>query len=306
MGTHSIAVIGGCNIDISATAFMPLIDGDSNPGEVQVTLGGVGRNVAENLTRLKHRVSLVSALGGDQFTELLRDRARAVGFDMTLSAVDMSMKNSIYVCVNQPDGEMNIAVSDMRVCELLTPAYLSLFITHLEQYDAIALDANIPQETIAYLADNCHAPMYADTVSSQKALRLKSILPHLHTLKTNRIEAQLLTGMKVREMDEVKACADKLHEIGVKQVFITLGADGAFASNGQEQLVMPSVATNIVNTTGCGDSFFSGVIAASLDALPLSEILHYGLCMSAICATERSAVAQSMSLKRLKAELDKQ
>ena len=63
----TIAVVGGCNIDINATSSSPLIFQDSNPGCVQTSLGGVGRNIGENLVRLGHKVSLLAPLGKDHF-----------------------------------------------------------------------------------------------------------------------------------------------------------------------------------------------------------------------------------------------
>lgn len=301
MKEHLITVVGGCNIDLNATSLAPLVSGDSNPGTVTTALGGVGRNIAENLARLRQRVSFMTAIGEDHFTPIIEAHARACGYDMSLSAHDKRYQNSTYLCVNEPSGEMSVAVNDMRICELLTPAFLEARLPHLSCAEAVVLDANLPEDTINYAAEHISAPIFVDSVSSKKAEKLIGALPRLHTIKTNRIEAQVLAGMEIHNMDDVRDCAKRLHDKGVKQVFITLGAQGAFASNGRETLTMPSLAHDIVNTTGCGDAFFAGVVASTLDKLPLEGILLTGLQMAALCATDSSAVAQSLTPEALRA-----
>lgn len=65
---NQIAVVGGCNIDISATSYTFLIEEDSNPGYVKTTLGGVGRNIAENLLLLGYPVSMITPLSRVPFS----------------------------------------------------------------------------------------------------------------------------------------------------------------------------------------------------------------------------------------------
>ena len=303
MQTHQITVVGGCNIDISATSYLPLVAADSNPGQVKLTLGGVGRNVAENLARLSQSVTFLSALGGDQFADLLQRHARTVGYDMSQCAYDPDMQNSVYICINEPSGEMSVAVNDMSVCELITPDFMARQLPHLNRSEAVVLDMNLPESTVEYIAEHCDAPLFADTVSTKKALRLKRVLPHIHTLKTNRIEAQLLTGMEIADMTDVPKCVEALHAAGVQQVMLTLGADGAYASDGKQSITLPSFAHNIKNTTGCGDAFFAGIVASTLEKLSLAEALRHGLAMAAICATEAGAVSQTITVNKLQAFL---
>lgn len=299
MTQHTIVVVGGSNIDASATSFAPLVGGDSNPGFIRFSLGGVGRNVAENLARLGQRVSLVTAHGEDHFTEILTRHAQTVGYDVSQSAYCAAMPNSVYICVNDPEGEMSVAVNDMRVCEKITPAFLEPRLSRFADAEAVVLDANIPEDSIDLLARGCSAPLFADTVSTRKALRLAGSLPRLDTLKTNRLEAPLLTGIAIDGRDDVRRSADKLHAMGVRQVLITMGADGAFASDGKDALFMPSLVRDAVNTTGCGDAFFAGVVASTLEREPLPEVLMNGLGMAALCALDRNAVSQSVTAERL-------
>ena len=75
----SVAVVGGVNVDIAGTRDTKLLSGDSNPGRVTVTLGGVGRNIAENLSRLGNRVQLITALGGDAHAARVQESCESLG-----------------------------------------------------------------------------------------------------------------------------------------------------------------------------------------------------------------------------------
>ena len=92
----SIAVVGGVNIDVGARSFSPLVSGDSNPGVICSSLGGVGRNIAHNLALLGADVTLVTALGGDDGARRVRENCRSLGIDLrgTLTAPDASTGRS--------------------------------------------------------------------------------------------------------------------------------------------------------------------------------------------------------------------
>ena len=64
-----VTVIGGSNMDIQGFPNNPLVMKDSNPGKVDISMGGVGRNIAENLSRLDVNTKLISAMGNDLYVK---------------------------------------------------------------------------------------------------------------------------------------------------------------------------------------------------------------------------------------------
>ena len=93
------------------------------------------------------------------------------------------------------------------------------------------VDTNIPAESIAWLAENVRLPIFADPVSTAKAEKLRPVLGRLHTLKPNRIEAELLSGVAITDEASLRAAADALLATGLHRVFISLGGDGVFAAD---------------------------------------------------------------------------
>lgn len=295
MNRHRITVIGASNIDISATALDALQYGDSNPGKVVTGLGGVGRNIAENLARLGQDVRLITAYGSDAFARLLKQHAQDVGMDVSQSITAPHFSSSVYICINSADGEMAVAVNDMDVCSLLNPAWLSSRMDIINQTEALVLDANLSEEALAYAAQNCRVKVFAESVSAPKAVRLRPILAHVTGLKANRLECELLTGIPISCRADVERAANALHASGVQFVFITLGKHGAFASDGLVSVFLPPMNRSPLNTTGCGDALYAGCIAACLDGADCRGVLRMGLASAAVCAASPHAVSPDIS-----------
>jgi len=299
MSSHVITVIGGSNVDISATSQASVIPGDSNPGAIQLGFGGVGRNIAENLVRLSQDVQLITAYGDDSFSTLLQAQAAEIGLDISMSLQKAQGASSVYVCVNQPDGEMIMAVSDMEICNWVTPDHLMAHWDTILKSELVIMDTNLPEDTILYIAKNCKAPLFAETVSTKKVIRLKSALHMLQGIKTNRSEAELLVGFPIRTVEDAKSAAMILHDMGVSIVMITMGSHGALIKDSKKLCWMPPMLNTFINTTGCGDAFFAGAAYAWLEGLNCLSMLRYGLGMAALCAADRNSVASGVSPRSL-------
>ena len=179
-------VCGGANIDIGAHSFAPLRDRDSNPGRVELSLGGVGRNIAHNMRLLGVPTYLLTAIGGDSRALQIEQSCRELGIDLSHALRVPDGRTSTYVFVGGSDGDMAIAVSDMEICEKLTPDYFVSQLDLLNGAAAVVIDANLPRGSIAYLTEHCTAPIFIDPVSTVKAEKLRGLLARVHTLKPNR------------------------------------------------------------------------------------------------------------------------
>ena len=232
-------VCGGVNIDIGAHSFAPLRDRDSNPGRVELSLGGVGRNIAHNMRLLGVPTYLLTAVGGDSRASQVEESCKELGIDLSHALRVPDGRTSTYVFVGDSDGDMAVAVSDMEICEKLTPDYFASQKELLDGAAAVVVDANLPRKSIAYLVEHCAAPLFVDPVSTVKAEKLQGLLSHVHTLKPNRIEAELLSGVKITDNATLHQAAQALLDQGVQRVFLSLGGDGVFAAQQGETHLEP-------------------------------------------------------------------
>lgn len=272
-----VSVIGGANVDMSATLNDAFIAADSNPGHVEVGYGGVARNIAHNLALLGARTQLLTVFGGDLFGGLLHDYCKQQGIDVHLSDRENSQRSGIYLCLNNHSGEMIAAVADTEIIRTITPEWLAKRSGELNLSDYIVADTNITEDSIRWLMENVTAPLFIDGVSTTKAHRVvnalrKAKLPYLHTLKLNLKEA-----LAVTETATYADAAQQLLDLGVAHVYITLGAEGVYCRNAAEEKLFPALPGEIVNTTGAGDAFLAGVIYAHMKKIAFPQTAQYGL-----------------------------
>ncbi|MBP0963549.1 MAG: winged helix-turn-helix transcriptional regulator, partial [Oscillospiraceae bacterium] len=195
-GSYAV-VVGGVNVDIGGRSVAPLVNSDSNPGTVTVSLGGVGRNIAHNMSLMGVDVRMLTAFGDDIHGSRIAASCSELGIDLSHALRIAGAATSTYLYIADHQGEMALAISDMDICKKITPAYLATKLALLQNAQVVVVDANLPEETLRYLAENCTAPIFCDPVSTVKAEKLKGILDKIHTLKPNRIEASLLAGVPV-------------------------------------------------------------------------------------------------------------
>lgn len=301
-GTYAV-VVGGVNIDICGKSFAPLVAEDSNPGTVSMSLGGVGRNIAHNLSLMGTDVRMLTAYGDDLHGQKVAVSCSELGIDLSHALRLSGEATSTYLYLTNEKGEMALAVSDMSVCSKITPAYLSSNLALLQNAQVIVCDANIPAESLVYLAENCNVPIFCDPVSTIKAEKLRPILGKLHTLKPNRLEAELLSGVPIHNKADVETAAKVLLETGLRRVFISLGADGCYGATQTEQAWMPNFPTNMVNTTGCGDAFMAALVWAYLEGTDLQGTLKAGLAAASIAIETQETINPAMSATLLKSRI---
>ena len=299
------AVVGGVNMDVGGRPAAPLRAADSNPGRVRTSLGGVGRNIAHNMALLGVDTRMITVLGDDLYAQRIAASCAELGIDLSKALRVPGEATSTYLYIADERGDMALAVSDMEIYRLLTPAVLTARLAWINTAQLLVLDTNIPAESIEWLCTHVQVPIFADPVSAAKAEKLRPVLGRLHTLKPNRLEAELLSGVKIRDEQSVHRAADKLLESGLHRVFLSLGADGVLAADREKRLRLPAVKDGIVNTTGSGDAFMAALVWAWLRGTDLAGSVRAGMAASAIAMASAETVNPAMSAKALLDQIEK-
>lgn len=298
------AVVGGVNIDIGGRSLKPLVAKDSNPGKVTMSLGGVGRNIAHNMSLLGVDVRFLTAFGDDLYAQRIAASCGELGIDISHALQVPGGATPTYLFLNDFDGDMALAMSDMEICERITPKYLAANLPVLNNAQLIVTDTNIPAQSLAYLAEHCAAPIFADPVSTAKAGKLKPILGRLHTIKPNRIEAELLSGVKITDEDSLREAAQTLLATGLHRVFISLGTDGVFAADHKEMLLQPCFSAEMRNATGAGDAFMAALAWAYLEGTDLTQTAKAAAAAAAIAVEGSETINPVLSAESVRKRMD--
>ena len=296
-------VIGGVNMDIGGTSNQALRAEDSNPGKVRMSLGGVGRNIAHNMSLLGVDTRMLTAFGDDLYAQKIAASCGELGIDISRSLQVPGGATSTYLFIADQNGDMAVAVSDMDIYAHLTPAFLASRAPLLNNAQVVVMDTNIPAESIAWVAEHINLPIFVDPVSTVKAEKLRPILGKLHTLKPNRLEAELLSGVTITDDASLNRAADILLETGLRRVFISLGGDGVFAADHNSRCHLPCLPGKMVNTTGCGDAFMAAIVWAYLEGTDLENTAKAGLAASSIAMESAETINSDMSVDALRQRL---
>ena len=301
-----VCVIGGANVDIHGAAYQPLRLRDSNPGSVHVSPGGVARNVAENLARLGVDCLLVTAVGKDPHGEMLLAHGREAGIDMRYVQELDAAPTSTYLAVLDRCGDMQVAVADMDIMDQLTATRLQPLRNAIGQSSLLVIDSNLSDDALAWVVNAFpdHV-IFADTVSTAKAMRLKPYLGTLHTLKTNPAEAEALTGFDARSRADLDRMADWIHAQGVQQLFLTRSEKGLFYSTADERghVVLEREGNGVTSTTGAGDAFLAALVYARLQDWPIEGTLQFAGAAAQLTVEHRSPSSPALSLTAIERAL---
>ena len=292
-----VAVAGGINVDICGKSLGPLIPADSNPGRVRLSLGGVGRNVAHNLCLLGVRTLMLTALAEDGWGAAVRGGCAAAGIELSHAKTVPGAATSTYLAIEGPEGDMALALCDNALARAIDPAYLESRLELLNGAAAVVLDTNLTEEALRFLARRVTAPLFADPVSVTKAEKLRPILGRLHTLKPNRLEAELLSGVEIRDRNSLELAAAKLLSTGLRRVCVSLGSAGVYCAWDTERCLAPCPETRLVNASGGGDAMMAGFVRAFLDGLPIDQAARFALACSSLAVESPDTVNPALTLE---------
>lgn len=299
-----VCVIGGSNIDIQGFPKNKLIMHDSNIGQVKISLGGVGRNIAENLARLGVETRLISAVGDDPYGHMILDEARSIGMDMSESLVLKGEQTSTYLSILDETSDMAVAIAHMDSIDRMTPEFIRSKRGLIDNAQLVICDTNLPYDVLETLVNTFRkTDFFLDTVSTAKSAKVKPLIGKFHTIKPNKLEAEILSGITIATEADMEKAARILHDQGVKRVFISLGADGVFVSDEGKAARYQASPVKMINATGAGDAFMAGLACAYTLGKSTKEASYMAMAAAAIALAHEDTINPAMSLEKINEKL---
>jgi len=251
-----IAVVGSANVDLTTfTQQFP------KPGETifgqkfDLGFGGKGANQAAAARLCDAEVFMVARVGDDLFGAATIKNFEKLGIDAKhVKQVD-GVSSGVAPIFVDPSGQNRIIVVK-GANDKLMPDDVDAASDVLKSADCIVLQFEIPLETVYYTIQFAHKngvrcllnPAPAQPVDLKAVANLDYFVP-------NESEAENISGLPVRTVDDAKKCAEKLLAGGVRRVIITLGANGALLAGKEGMDHVPAFNVQTVDSTGAGDAF---------------------------------------------------
>jgi pseudouridine kinase len=297
-----VLVVGAAGIDSKGKANTPLVLGTSTPGIVRVSVGGVARNIADNLTRLGTEAVLLSAVGKDGSGKRILNNAAEVGINTKFCLISDKHRTSAYLAVLDEHGNLVMSVDDMEILSCLTPRFINQKRDLIEDAAMVVLDSNLPKETIVTLirvAQRYKVPVCADPTSISLATKLKPLLSQIYMVTPNVAEAQVLCDCTIEDENEAIAAARYLVSAGVEIAIVTLAEEGVVYATANSSGHIPAVATEIVDSTGASDALTATIIFGLLNDIPIDEAVRLAASAAALTLSCTDTVCEDLSLELL-------
>jgi ribokinase len=255
-----IAVVGSLNTDL--TTFTDVFP---RPGETlfgksfDLGFGGKGANQAVAARLCGAEVMMVAKVGRDLFGEATIKNLASFGIDIQHVHIVDGVSTGVAPIFVEPGGQNRIIVVK-GANDLLTPADVDAAAAELRHVQTIILQFEIPLDTVYHTIRFAKARGIRCIVNPAPALPASiTDLCAADYFIPNETEAELISGLPVRSIEEAKACASALLARGFGRVLITLGARGSLLADAAGAIALPPYPVAAVDTSGAGDAFIGSL-----------------------------------------------
>ncbi len=297
-----IIVIGGANVDRKFHLNEAVQLGTSNPATTSISVGGVARNVAENLGRLSHSVKLITLMGKDQDATFIEETSGAY-IDFELVDHLEEEKTGSYSAILDNEGELVLGLANMSIYNLLSPNVLRKHEIILLNSRCIIVDLNCPKETVEYLRDLAISRNILFTivpVSSSKMKNMPNTLNGVSFFICNLDEAETYLNNRFEDMNDFMNAAQRLLEMGAENVVLTLGDKGVIVGSSLGIKHIEATKVNEVNdVTGAGDAFVGAMMHGVLVGELFEDAVRLGLYNASKTIESDYTVRTDLSIEEL-------
>ncbi|WP_448864011.1 carbohydrate kinase family protein [Dorea sp.] len=289
-----IVVIGDVFIDIKGYSTSPYIPYGRNAGTIVQIHGGVGRNVVEDIANVELEPTFISlvdndAMGEDVIQKLNRHKVNT----SYMRKVENGM--GTWLAVFDHEGDVVASISKRPdhspVERILDEQGDEIF----KDADSIVIEIDIDKEIVKktfYYAEKYNKKVYAIVSNMTIAIERRDFLRRTACFVCNQQEAGILFSedyeqMTAEELAEI--LPERIRSAQIPQMVVTMGGDGAvYADREGNKVIYPALKVDVIDTTGAGDAFFSGVCIGLTYGKTLREACGIGtrLASTVICTSE--------------------
>ncbi|XP_065898187.1 uncharacterized protein [Dysidea avara] len=328
-------VVGASIIDFVAKILRKdILTEGTNPGQIRTIFGGVARNIAECLARLKVDPFFISAVGQDMFALKLRESFRQLDMatDGLIELPDAA--TATYCAVLDHLGEMYCGIGDMDILNRIEPDNISQFTQHMKEAPIVCMDGNLRVDSIKFICELCkdyNVPVWFEPTCVEKILRPleAGVLDYITYMSPNLAELRsiyhAITGSNVKATSTTDAVLDeKLDECmkycpvlldNVPTVFVSLGKHGVMVGQREHSTLTfkhyPAgpdhlLPVKVTSASGAGDSFVGAVMAGIVQGHSIDQSVRAGLKASYLSLLSKDTISHDVCPEQFTVDITSQ
>ena len=287
---NKLVVLGSVNADhVLAVPFFP------RPGETlkglnyTVIAGGKGANQAVAAARLGADTFFIACVGDDSFGLAIRKGFARAGINIDAVMVVENTPTGVAMIQVVPDGENSICIS-AEANDCLTADRLQPHHSIIREADMLLMQLESPLSTIKVAAEVAvHAGTKVVLNPAPAQILDDDLLSLIDIITPNETEAQLLTGITIKDNISAQKAADILHAKGVEIVLITLGSQGVWLSGAGYSEQIHGFTVKAIDSTAAGDTFNGALLTRLLEGAPMVQAIRFAHAAAAITVTAHGA-----------------
>ncbi len=267
---NKVCVLGSINMDLVIKVNEMPKEGETILSEsFEKIAGGKGANQAVAARRCGNIVSMIGKIGKDDNGKILKGLLEEDSIDTNLIFEDENEPTGMAVITVNKNGNNSITVisgSNMT----LNKDEIEKSKEIIENSDILISQFEVPEEVILEAFKIAKENNKITILNPAPAKKIdEELLKYTDIIIPNETEAELLTGIKVNDLESAKLAANGLLEKGVKFVIVTLGSKGAAVISKEDGQIVEAYKVKAIDTTAAGDSFIGG-LSSKLDIENLS------------------------------------
>lgn len=284
-----ICVIGSLNMDL-------VVNVDEMPKKGQTLIGsnfkevpgGKGANQAVAIARLGGDINMIGKVGDDGFGKTLIHQLKTDNVDtqhvqiencssgIAMITVDKNAENSIVVA---PGANFRVLEEDIDKC-----------IDGIKESDIVVLQLETPLNTIKYALEKSKELDKYTILNPAPAVKLDDeIIKNVDLLTPNETELEILSGVKIKNEEDIKKAAHVMIEKGVKELIVTLGSKGSLYINKEDIKFKKSYKVDAIDTTAAGDSYTGALAVAFSKEQSVDEAMDFASKVGALTVMKEGA-----------------
>jgi ribokinase len=290
MHSKKIVVVGSCNTDMVIKADRLPVPGETIlGGTFFMNPGGKGANQAVAAARMGGVVTLISKTGNDVFGKqsVMLYNAENIKTDFIFS--DPKQPSGVALITVDSNGENCIVVASGANASL-SPSDMNKARGEIESSDLLLMQLEIPIETVEYVAAMASKKGIKVILNPAPAQALsEQLLKNLYIIIPNKSEAEILSGIKVTDVESATKAADIISAKGVDIVVITLGSQGALINENNEYQFVKAYKVDTIDTTAAGDTFCGAVCVGLSEGKSILDSVKMAARAAALTVTRMGA-----------------
>ena len=251
--------------------------------------GGKGANQAVAAARLDGKVIFIARVGGDIFGQQAIDQFNKEGIDTTWIKTDPSHASGVALITVDDKGENTIVVAQGSNATL-SPDDVEAASNAIRQASIFLAQLETPIETVMHVAKFAKGLGKKMILNPAPGRKLPDeLFQYLYLITPNETEAELITGIAIRDLDSAKHAAENLRSRGVQNVIITLGSEGSFVLTADGATHVKAPVVKAIDTTAAGDVFNGALAVAMSEGKTLEVAVGFANHAAAMSVTRMGA-----------------